>query len=237
MIHQAGARSYEHSSDLAAGAADATVNYALELDAVTWGTGDRPVLAGVTIGLAEGSFTSLFGRPGAGKSTVLACAAGIERPESGSVWLYDREVTEYEPGDRPLALLTGDLRPDPARTLREQLNGGGDTAWTEALAGWLDLGGSLDSYPGEVSAEVGHRAAVAAALASRPGVVLADEPSDERVVRLMRRLVDLHERTVLVATADPVVAATADVVVFLGEGRLVDAVSAPSAELIEGYRE
>ncbi|MGC7096218.1 ATP-binding cassette domain-containing protein [Amycolatopsis lurida] len=237
MIHQAGARSYEHSSDLAAGAADTTVNYALELDAVTWGTGDRPLLAGVTIGLAEGSFTSLFGRRGAGKSAVLACAAGVERPDSGSVWLYDREVTEYEPGNLPLALLTGDLRPDPAKTLRDQLNGTADAAWLEALAGWLDLTGSLDRYPGQVPAEVGHRAAVAAALAGRPGVVLADEPSDERVIRLLRRLVDLHERTVLMATADPAVAATADVVVFLGEGRLVDAVSAPSAELIEGYQD
>ncbi|MEU0186189.1 ABC transporter ATP-binding protein [Streptomyces sp. NPDC006207] len=225
------------------------------VDAVkTYGAGDAQVRAldGVTVGFPSGRFTAIMGPSGSGKSTLMHCAAGLDTLTSGTAWIGDTELGAL--GDRQLTLLRRErvgfvfqsfnllptLTVAENITLPQDLAGAGtDREWVDALIDVVGLGDRLRHRPSELSGGQQQRVAVARALAGRPEVVFADEPtgnldsrSGEEVLRLLGRAVHEMGRTVVMVTHDPVAAAHADEVVFLADGRLVDTMPEPSAEKV-----
>ncbi|MFD3451197.1 ABC transporter ATP-binding protein [Streptomyces sp. NPDC058691] len=225
------------------------------VDAVkTYGTGDARVRAldGVTVGFPAGRFTAIMGPSGSGKSTLMHCAAGLDTLTSGSAFIGDTELGTL--GDRQLTLLRRErigfvfqsfnLVPtlDVAENITLPLDLAGarpDRAWVDGLIDVVGLGDRLRHRPAELSGGQQQRVAVARALAGRPDVVFADEPtgnldsrSGEEVLRLLGRAVHEMGRTVVMVTHDPVAAGHADEVVFLADGRLVDRMPEPTAQKV-----
>ncbi|HEV3359854.1 MAG TPA: ABC transporter ATP-binding protein [Pseudonocardiaceae bacterium] len=203
-------------------------------------TGVR-ALDGVTIGFREGSFTAVMGPSGSGKSTFLHCAAGLDRPSSGSVLLAEQELNGLS--ERKLTELRRErigfvfqaFNLLPALTVLEnvtlplRLAGRGPkrAAVLDVLAR-VGLDGKVNRRPSELSGGQQQRVAIARALITRPAVVFGDEPTgaldtgtSREVLGLLRETVRQAGLTVVMVTHDPVAAAYADRVVFLADGRFV----------------
>jgi putative ABC transport system ATP-binding protein len=225
------------------------------VDAVkVYGGGDAEVRAldGVTAEFPAGRFTAIMGPSGSGKSTLMHCAAGLDTLSSGSAFIGGTELGAL--GDRQLTLLRRErigfvfqaFNLLPTLTVAENITLPQDLAGTRADDDWVDalidvvgLRDRLLHRPSELSGGQQQRVAVARALAGRPEVVFADEPTgnlDSRsgveVLELLGRAVHGMGRTVVMVTHDPVAAAHADEVVFLADGRLVDRMAAPTAEKV-----
>jgi putative ABC transport system ATP-binding protein len=222
--------------------------------AKVYGAGDAAVRAldGVTAGFPAGRFTAIMGPSGSGKSTLMHCAAGLDTLTSGAAYIGDTALGDLN--DRQLTLLRRErigfvfqsFNLVPTLTVAENitlpLDLAGrrpDTAWVDALIDVVGLGARLRHRPSELSGGQQQRVAVARALAGRPDVVFADEPTgnlDSRsggeVLDLLGRAVREMARTVVMVTHDPGAAAHADEVVFLADGRLVDRMAAPTAERV-----
>jgi putative ABC transport system ATP-binding protein len=219
--------------------------------AKVYGSGDAAVhaLDGVTVGFPAGRFTAIMGPSGSGKSTLMHCAAGLDSLTSGTAWIGDTDLGSLT--DRQLTLLRRErigfvfqsFNLLPTLTVAENITlpmdlagRRPDTEWVDALVDVVGLGDRLAHRPSELSGGQQQRVAVARALAGRPDVVFADEPTgnlDSRsggeVLDLLGRAVHDMGRTVVMVTHDPVAAAHADEVVFLADGRLVDTMTAPTA--------
>ncbi|MGW4032377.1 ABC transporter ATP-binding protein [Streptomyces sp. NPDC004838] len=225
------------------------------VDAVkVYGRGDTEVRAldGVSVDFPAGRFTAIMGPSGSGKSTLMHCAAGLDTLTSGSALIGDTDLGSLD--DRRLTLLRRErvgfvfqaFNLLPTLTVAENitlpLDLAGDRPDPEWLAALIDTVGLRDRLrhrPSELSGGQQQRVAVARAFAGLPDVVFADEPtgnldsrSGEEVLRLLGRTVRRSGRTVVMVTHDPVAAAHADDVVFLADGRLVDRMSAPTADRV-----
>jgi putative ABC transport system ATP-binding protein len=115
----------------------------------------------------------------------------------------------------------------------------GDAAWLDAVVDAVHLRDRLQHRPSELSGGQQQRVAVARALANRPQVIFADEPTgnlDSRagaeVLEFMRRAVAEMDQTIVMVTHDPIAASYAERVVFLADGRIVDEMEAPTAQLV-----
>jgi putative ABC transport system ATP-binding protein len=209
-------------------------------------------LDGVTIGFPRASFTAVMGPSGSGKSTFLHCAAGLDRPTSGSVYLEDDELNDL--GEVALTKLRRErigfifqaFNLLPALTVQDNvtlpLRLAGRRAKPATVQRVLEQVGLADRrkhLPGELSGGQQQRVAVARALITKPAVMFADEPTgalDTRTARevlgLLRASVDTAGQTVVMVTHDPVAASYADRVVFLADGRLVGELLNPTAEAV-----
>jgi len=209
-------------------------------------------LDGVSAGFARASFTAVMGPSGSGKSTFLHCAAGLDRPTSGSVLLEDQDLGELS--EVELTRLRRDrvgfvfqaFNLMPALTVQDNitlpLRLAGRRAKPKLVAQVIEqvgLGDRRRHLPAELSGGQQQRVAIARALVTRPAVLFADEPTgalDTRTARdvlgLLRRSVQEAGQTVVMVTHDPVAAAYADRVVFLADGRLVGELVAPTAEAV-----
>ncbi len=151
--------------------------------------GPVPVLRGVSFELRPGQTLALMGESGSGKSTLLHIVAGLERADAGSVRIGATEVTAL--GDRGRAALrrsrvgivfqqfslVPSLTVASNLSLQARLAGRHDPDWTARLAERLGLSGLLDRYPEAISGGQQQRVAIGRALAARPGILLADEPT------------------------------------------------------------
>ena len=219
-----------------------------------YGKGDSEVRAldGVSVGFDRGRFSAIMGPSGSGKSTLMHCMAGLDSLTSGSVVLADRELGSLN--DRQLTELRRTqvgfifqaYNLIPTLTARENITlplalGGtdGDREWIDLVIDTVGLRNRLTHRPSELSGGQQQRVAVARALASRPAIIFADEPTgnlDSRsgveVLSFLRRAVDEFGQTIVMVTHDPGAASYADRVVFLGDGRIVDEMSSPTAERV-----
>jgi putative ABC transport system ATP-binding protein len=219
-----------------------------------YGTGDAAVRAldGVTAEFGSGRFTAIMGPSGSGKSTLLHCLAGLDTPTSGRVLIADVDLTELS--ERRLTALRRDrigfvfqtfnLVPTLSAleniTLPSQIAGRKpDHDWLETVIEAVGLGDRLSHRPSELSGGEQQRTAAARALASRPTVVFADEPtgnldsrSSTQLLGFLRNAVQGFGQTVAMVTHDPVAAGYADRVVFLSDGRVVGEMDEPTAERV-----
>jgi putative ABC transport system ATP-binding protein len=219
-----------------------------------YGEGEGAVVAldGISIDLAQGSFTAIMGPSGSGKSTFLHVAAGLDRPTSGTVALNDTELTGLS--ERRLTILRRErigfvfqafnlmpsltvaqniglpLRLDGRRPRRSEVR---------EVAARVGLDQRLRHRPAQLSGGQQQRVAIARALIARPEVVFADEPTgalDTRtgrgVLALLRDVVDVDGHTVVMVTHDPVAAAHADQVILLADGRIAGMLDAPDADQV-----
>jgi putative ABC transport system ATP-binding protein len=206
----------------------------------------------VAVTLARGQFTAIMGPSGSGKSTLLHCLAGLDTATSGTVTLAGAELTGMT--DDQLTRLRRDhvgfvfqaynLVPTLTAleniTLPMELAGRTpDPVLLEEVIGALGLADRLDHQPAQLSGGQQQRVACARALVSGPAVVFADEPTgnlDSRagagVLAFLRRAVDELGQTIAMVTHDPVAASSADRVLFLADGRIVDELARPSAERV-----
>ncbi|MGW9350657.1 putative ABC transport system ATP-binding protein [Nocardiopsis flavescens] len=220
----------------------------------TFAGGDAPVraLRSVSAAFPRGGFTAVMGPSGSGKSTLLHCAAGLERPDAGTVLVDGRDVTRLaEPAlTRMRAHAFGFVFQSfnllPALTAEENITVGQrfagvpvDAAWRDHLVRSLGLEGRLRHRPSELSGGQQQRVAIARALVHRPRVLFADEPtgnldsrSGERVLQALRDAVSDHGRTVVMVTHDPVAAARADRVLFLRDGAVEGELADPAADSV-----
>ncbi len=217
-----------------------------------YGEGDAAVnaLAGVTVGFERGRFSAIMGPSGSGKSTLMHILAGLDRPTSGTVTLDGDEISGLD--DAELTKLRRDklgfvfqfFNLIPVLTAEENvllpLSIAGrkpDPQWFDRLIDTVGLRDRLTHRPAELSGGQQQRVAVARALASRPAVVFADEPtgnldskSSEEVLRLLRTAVDEFGQSVVMVTHDPEAASYADRLVVLRDGLVVHDGAAGSAE-------
>ncbi|WP_457032768.1 ABC transporter ATP-binding protein [Kitasatospora sp. P5_F3] len=232
---------------------------ALQLHGVTrhYGRGRNAVhaLRGIDLRLPRGSFTAVMGPSGSGKSTFLQCAAGLDRPSSGSVRLGGQELTGLR--ERRLTRLRRarigfvfqQFNLLPALTVEQnvllplRLDGRrADHRRAARALTEVGLAGRAGHRPGQLSGGQQQRVAIARALITEPEVVFADEPTGAldsvtaaEVLGLLRRSVDTHGATVVMVTHDPAAAAWADRVLVLDHGRIV--ADLPGAHGGEEHRE
>jgi putative ABC transport system ATP-binding protein len=219
-----------------------------------YGHGANAVIAldQVSIEIPRASFTAVMGPSGSGKSTLMHCLAGLDPVTDGEVWIGDTEITRL--GERRLTMLRRDrvgfvfqaynLLPalTAAANLTLPLDIAGrraDRAWLDTVVATVGLGDRLRHLPSELSGGQQQRVAVARALATRPELVFADEPTgnlDSRagaeILDLLRRSVRDFGQTIVMVTHDPVAASYADQVVFLADGRIVGELADPTPERV-----
>ena len=210
----------------------------------TYGTGEAVVhaLDGVDVNIDERRFVAVMGPSGSGKSTLMHVLAGLDRPTSGTVEIAGTEVTKLD--DKALTELRRDkvgfifqaFNLLPILTAEENillpLSLAGrtpDKEWVDRLIDAVGLRDRLDHRPSELSGGQQQRVAVARALASRPAVIFADEPtgnldsvSSREVLELLRRAVDEFGQTVVMVTHDPDAAKIADEVIEMADGKIVN---------------
>jgi putative ABC transport system ATP-binding protein len=217
-----------------------------ELLTKIYGTARQPIYAlnEVSLAVEKGEFLAIMGPSGSGKSTLLYLLGGLDRPTSGKVWLRDSDISTLD--DNALSrlrrtslgfvfqffnlvpvltaqenvaiplILDGVPRPQALKRADEALS----------RVGLAERG---SHRPSELSGGEQQRAALARALVAQPAVVLADEPtgnldsrSSDEMVQMLRQTVDEWKQTIILVTHDPRVAAYADRIVFLKDGRIVD---------------
>jgi putative ABC transport system ATP-binding protein len=218
------------------------------------GRGEGAVVAldGVSASLFPGSFTAIMGPSGSGKSTFLNVAAGLDRPDSGSVVLGGTNLERLS--ERRLTILRRErigfvfqafnLLPSltVAQNIALPLRLDGHRPRRSAIreiAAQVGLDKRLGDRPSQLSGGQQQRVAIARALITRPEVVFADEPTGaldtntgHEVLALLREVVDSGGHTVVMVTHDPVAAAYADRVMLLADGRVVGTLDAPSASQV-----
>jgi putative ABC transport system ATP-binding protein len=211
-----------------------------------YGHGETRVTAldRVSVAFGRGEFTAIMGPSGSGKSTLMHCLAGLDTVTAGSARIGDTELTGLP--DKQLTRLRRDrigfvfqafnLLPTLSAmeniTLPLDLAGRRpDREWLATVLAAVGLADRLGHRPGQLSGGQQQRVAVARALAGRPEIVFADEPTgnlDSRsgadVLGLLRASVRDLGQTVVMVTHDPVAAEAADRVVELADGRVVAAV-------------
>jgi putative ABC transport system ATP-binding protein len=219
-----------------------------------YGEGEAQVVAldDVDIEIEQGRFTAIMGPSGSGKSTLMHCLAGLDSVTSGQVWIGEVDLTTLK--DKALTALRRDqvgfvfqsFNLIPTLTAEENITLPIDIAGRKPDQQWLDLiidtvglRSRLDHKPSELSGGQQQRVACARALASRPAIIFADEPtgnldsrSGAEVLGFLRRSVDDFGQTIVMVTHDPNAASYAQRVVFLGDGRIVDEMQDPTAERV-----
>ena len=225
------------------------------VDAVKrYGSGGTAVTAldHVSVDIPTGQFTAIMGPSGSGKSTLMHCLAGLDDLTSGTVMIGDIDLSKLN--DRKLTQLRREqlgfifqsFNLLPTLTAKENIvlpvtlaGQKPDKAWVDQVVDAVGLGNRLKHRPSELSGGQQQRVAVARALASRPAVIFADEPTgnlDSRtgaeILDFMSRAVADMGQTIVMVTHDPTAAAYADWVLFLADGRIVDTLHAPTAESV-----
>jgi putative ABC transport system ATP-binding protein len=215
-----------------------------------YGSGETAVVAldEVTVDFPTGRFTAIMGPSGSGKSTLMHCVAGLDTLTSGHAYiggvelgsLSDRDLTLLRRSQVGFVFQAYNLIPTltAAENIALPLRLAGaqpDRAWLDTVVEAVGLGGRLDHRPAELSGGQQQRVAVARALASRPRLVFADEPTgnlDTRagaeILEFLRLAVDELDQTVVTVTHDPTAASYADAVLFLTDGRIVDRLDRPT---------
>jgi len=201
-----------------------------------------PALRGVNLEVQAGEFSALAGPSGSGKSTLLHLVGGLLSPTSGEVWIEQQRLNDLPPDQmaqlrlKRVGFVFQAYNLLPVLTAREntefvmELQGIAEKERKQRaleLLDVLEMGQYADRYPNKLSGGQQQRVAVARAVASRPALVLADEPTanldsknSENLMGLLRKLNQERGTTFLFATHDPQILKNVDRVVTLHDGRV-----------------
>ena len=218
------------------------------------GDGESAVhaLRGVSLEVPVGQFTAVMGPSGSGKSTLMHLLAGLDRPTNGRVKVGDEDITDMPDKRltklrrREIGFVFQSFNLLPMLTAEENillpLSIAGrrpDKAQVASLIARVGLAERLGHKPSQLSGGQQQRVASARALVSKPTVLFADEPtgnldstSGAEVLELLREAVELDRQTTVMVTHDPRAAASADRVLFLADGRIVDDLASPDEEQV-----
>jgi putative ABC transport system ATP-binding protein len=219
-----------------------------------YGRGEAEVRAldGVDVDLERGRFTAILGPSGSGKSTLMHCLAALDTPTSGSVVIDGVEVSGLRDTAltklrrRRIGFVFQSFNLVPTLSARENITLPMDIAGAEVDQEWFDrvvdtvgLRDRLGHRPNELSGGQQQRVACARALANRPAIVFADEPTgnlDSRasaeILDFLRLSVDEFGQSIVIVTHEPVAAGYADRALFLADGQIVDEMTDPTADAV-----
>ena len=209
----------------------------------TYGSGDTAVnaLNGVSLEVKKGEFVAVVGQSGSGKSTLLHLLGAMDYPTSGSLTVDGQDVfalkgealAEYR--RRKVGVVFQFFNLLPVMTAKENimipLSLDGKTAdkdYLNELAQAMGISERLDHYPHQLSGGQQQRVAIARAMITRPSVILADEPtgnldsaSGKEILALLKSTVRKYEQTLILITHDNSIAAEADRIITIKDGKLV----------------
>ena len=208
-----------------------------------YGKGDTLVKAldGVDLNVEDGEFVAIVGTSGSGKSTLLHMLGGLDRPTSGTVIVDGKDIFSLKDEAltifrrRKIGFVFQSFNLVPVLTVREnivlpiQLDGGKvDERYIGEVVTALGLESKLNSLPGQLSGGQQQRVAIARALATKPAILLADEPTgnlDSRtsqdVLSLMKVTGRKFSQTMVMITHNEEIAQLADRIVRIEDGRIV----------------
>ncbi len=219
-----------------------------------YGRGEAQVRAldSVTVDFAPGRFTAIMGPSGSGKSTLMHTLAGLDSLTSGHVFIGAVDLSTLD--DKRLTQLRRDrvgfvfqaFNLVPTLTAAENIvlpmslaGRKPDKEWVDEVVRTVGLSKRLRHRPSELSGGQQQRVAVARALASKPAIIFADEPTGNldshtgaEILSFMRTAVREMGQTIVMVTHDPTAASYADRAVFLADGQIVDDMSNPTAERV-----
>ncbi|MGB3111283.1 MAG: ABC transporter ATP-binding protein [Psychrobacter alimentarius] len=198
------------------------------------------IIKEVDIYINAGEFVVIMGKSGSGKSTLLGLLAALDYPDSGSVELADHMLSDLDEDalavirQRDMGFVFQSFHLLPTLTVAENIAFPLDIARrpnqarVNELIEAVDLGHRRDSLPNQLSGGEQQRTAVARALVSHPKIVFADEPTgnldEQNANQVMQLLLDLRQQVgsaLVVVTHDPALAAMADRVITMHDGRIV----------------
>ena len=200
------------------------------------------ILHGISFRIERGEFVAIIGPSGSGKSTVLGIIAGLDSPTDGRVLVDGTDITamgEAQLADirnQKIGMIFQAFNLIPTLTARENVevplyvgkHAGSPAARSKEVLELVGLGHRLDHRPNQLSGGEQQRVAIARALATRPAIVIADEPTGNldaknsaNVLELIRDLRERTGTTFIIATHDPSVAAAAERVIRIFDGRVV----------------
>ncbi|MDH3499172.1 MAG: ABC transporter ATP-binding protein [Acidimicrobiia bacterium] len=206
----------------------------------------------VTVAFGSSVFTAIMGPSGSGKSTLMHVMAGLDDLSGGRVFVGDEDLSLLD--DKELTQLRRDrigfvfqaFNLVPTLTAIENITLPMDIAgrapdqeWVDHVVETIGLSDRLSHRPVELSGGQQQRVAAARALASRPEIIFADEPSgnlDSRsgaeLLSFLRQAVREFGQTIVMVTHDAIAASYSDRIVFLGDGRVVDEMTEPNPEKV-----
>lgn len=216
------------------------------------GKSEVHALRGVNVEFPRGQFTAVMGPSGSGKTTLMQCMAGIDQLSSGETYLAGQPLSALSQNElarlrrEQVGFVFQAYNLVPALTAAENITlplalGGQsiDQDWLDQLVAVTGLGDRLKHRPHELSGGQQQRVAVARAMANRPEIIFADEPTGNldsntsaETLGFLRSAVDEHDLTAVVVTHDPFTAIYADRVLFLADGQVAGELAAPSTEAV-----
>lgn len=207
-----------------------------------YGTGENTVKAldGVTLSVTDGEFAAIVGTSGSGKSTLLHMLGGLDRPTSGTVTVAGREIFSLKDDAltifrrRKIGFIFQSYNLVPVLSVYEnivlpiELDGNPiDSAHIQNIIETLGLQEKLSNLPGQLSGGQQQRVAIARALATKPAIILADEPTgnlDSKtsldVLGLLKVTSERFRQTVVMITHNEEIAQTADRIIRIEDGRI-----------------
>ncbi len=208
------------------------------------GTVAHPALCGVSLEIRKGEFVAIIGPSGSGKSTLLHMLGGLDRPDTGDVQLEGKSISSLDENSQTLLRrrrigfvfqkvhLLPMLKAIENVMVPMRLDGVDlSVSRPKAIAALnsVGMGHKQENRPGELSGGEAQRVAIARALVMSPAILLADEPTgaldtanSQNVIELFRTLVTEQNQTLVIVTHDPTVAAAADRVIKMRDGRIVN---------------
>jgi len=237
----------------------------IKIENLTKKFGDGPTaviaLDHVTVSVNAGEFVAVMGPSGCGKSTLLHLVGGLDKPTNGKIILEDLNIADIsdarltELRRRRIGFVFQFFNLLPTLTAVENvalplvLDGVKTAKANSQATEWLKkvgLSDRLNYRPDQLSGGQQQRVAIARALVAEPALILADEPtgnldsrSSDEVASLLRTVSEKWGRTVLIVTHDPRIAAYADRIIFLKDGRIVEEtkLSGTSAQKVKQVRQ
>ena len=219
-----------------------------------YGYGEMAVTAldDISVSFESGKFNAIMGPSGSGKSTLMHCMAGLDDLTSGSVYIGGVDLSTLD--DKTLTHLRRDqvgfifqaFNLVPTLTARENITLPMDLAGRDADEDWVStvietigIADRLTHLPKELSGGQQQRVAAARALASRPELIFADEPSGNldstssaELLGFLQQAVREFGQTIVMVTHDPIAASYADRIVFLADGKVVDEMTDPTSDAV-----
>ena len=200
----------------------------------------------------QNQFTAIMGPSGSGKSTLLHCLAGLDKVSSGSILikgvdlasLNDKQLTKMRRDSFGFIFQAFNLI--PTLTAGENITLPSSVAgkkpeqdWVEKIINTMDIGDRLTHRPNELSGGQQQRVAAARAMASKPEVIFADEPSgnldsksSKELLVFMKSIVSELNQTIVMVTHDPYAASFAERVIMLKDGEIANDLDNPTQEEI-----
>ena len=198
-------------------------------------------LDGVDLSVEKGEFVAIIGASGSGKSTLLNMIGGLDVPTSGKVVIGNKEIEKMKPDEltvfrrKNIGFIFQNYNLIPVLNVLEnitlpiELDGKiPDKKFVKEIIEMLGLKEKIYKMPSQLSGGQQQRVAIARALASKPEIILADEPTgnldsetSEEVLELLQKTSRRYDQTIVMITHDPHIAAKADRMIKIGDGKII----------------